>query len=126
MSFGDAVYRVVRRIPPGRVATYGQIAALLDRPRAARAVGGAMRSCPAGLPWYRVVNAAGGISRRPRPAGMLTQRIRLAQEGVAFRRGRVVLARHRWRSGTLRRVPGESEGALPPRRGEGGAGCSWR
>jgi len=98
VSFRDAVYRVVRRIPRGRVATYGQIAALLGRPRAARAVGGAMRSCPDGLPWYRVVNAAGGISRRPRPAGMLTQRIRLEQEGVAFRRGRVVLARHRWRA----------------------------
>jgi len=97
VSFRDAVYRVVRRIPRGRVATYGQIAALLDRPRAARAVGGAMRSCPAGLPWYRVVNAAGGISRRPRLAGMLTQRIRLEQEDVAFRRGRVLLARHRWR-----------------------------
>ena len=98
MSFRDAVYRVVRRIPRGRVATYGQIAALLERPRASRAVGGALRNCPTGLPWYRVVNAAGGISPRPRLAGMLTQRIRLEQEGVVFRRGRVVLVRHRWRT----------------------------
>lgn len=97
MSFRDAVYRLVRRIPRGRVATYGQIAALLGRPRAGRAVGAAMRVCPTGLPWHRVVNAAGGISRRSRFAGMLTQRIRLEQEGVTFRRGRVMLVRHRWR-----------------------------
>jgi methylated-DNA-protein-cysteine methyltransferase-like protein len=76
--------------------TYGALAARLGRPRAARAVGGAMRACPDDVPWHRVVNAAGGISRRRRAGGMLTQRIRLEQEGVRFRRGRVVLAAHRW------------------------------
>jgi methylated-DNA-protein-cysteine methyltransferase-like protein len=90
------VYRLVRRVPRGRVATYGQIAALLDRPRAARAVGGAMRGCPADIPWHRVVNAQGAISRRRRTGSMLTQRILLEQEGVQFRRGRVRLRQHRW------------------------------
>ncbi len=78
------------------MATYGQLAALLLQPRAARAVGRALRGCPADLPWHRVVNARGGISPRTRVASMLTQRILLAQEGIAFRRGRVVLRVHRW------------------------------
>ncbi|PYM15858.1 MAG: methyltransferase [Candidatus Rokuibacteriota bacterium] len=91
---------MVRRIPRGRVATYGQLAALLDRPRAARAVGGAMRECPADIPWHRVVNAQGGISRRGRAGSMVTQRVRLEQEGVRFRRGRVALRQHRWSTGS--------------------------
>jgi methylated-DNA-protein-cysteine methyltransferase-like protein len=90
------VYRLVRRVPRGAVVTYGQIAAMLGAPRAARAVGGAMRRCPDDVPWHRVVNAQGGISRRRRLGSVLTQRIRLEQEGVPLRRGRVVLARCRW------------------------------
>jgi len=78
------------------VVTYGQVAAWLGVPRAARAVGGAMRRCPDDVPWHRVVNAQGRISRRRRAAGMLTQRIRLEQEGIGLRRGRVVLDRYRW------------------------------
>jgi methylated-DNA-protein-cysteine methyltransferase-like protein len=96
VTFRAAVYAVVRRIPRGCVATYGQVAALVGRARAARAVGGAMRACPDDVPWHRVVNAQGGISRRRRDSGMLTQRIRLEQEGVRLRRGRVWLARDRW------------------------------
>lgn len=93
------MHALVRRIPRGRVATYGQLATLLGRPRAARAVGGALRRCPAGLPWHRVVNARGGISRRPGD-GMLTQRIRLEQEGLRLRRGRVALDAVGWRART--------------------------
>ena len=96
MSFRAEVWRLVARIPRGRVATYGQLAVLLERPRAARAVGGALGRAPAALPWHRVVNARGGISRRRRPGSMLTQRIRLEQEGVTVRRGRVALDVHRW------------------------------
>jgi methylated-DNA-protein-cysteine methyltransferase related protein len=98
MRFRAAVYALVRRVPRGQVVTYGQVAALLRRPRAARAVGGAMRQCPDGVPWHRVVNAQGGISRRRVSSGMLTQRIRLEQEGVRLRRGRVPLAKYRWES----------------------------
>jgi methylated-DNA-protein-cysteine methyltransferase-like protein len=96
VTFRAAVHRLVRRIPRGRVATYGQLAGLLGQPRSARAVGTALRRCPADLPWYRVVNARGGISARRRMSGMITQRIRLQQEGVSFRHGRVVLHRHQW------------------------------
>ena len=95
-SFRAAVYAIVRRIPRGEVATYGQVALLAGRARAARAVGGAMRRCPDDVPWHRVVNAQGGISRRRHDVGMLTQRIRLEQEGVRLRRGRVWLARFQW------------------------------
>ncbi len=95
--FHAAVYRVVRRIPRGQVATYGQVAAMLGHPRAARAVGQAMRHCPAGVPWHRVVNASGGISLRANVGGMLTQQLLLEQEGVAVRRGRIRLDRNRWK-----------------------------
>jgi methylated-DNA-protein-cysteine methyltransferase related protein len=97
------VYALVGAIPRGQVATYGQIAALLGMPRAARAVGWAMKDCPPDLPWHRVVNAQGGISLRANVDGMVTQRIRLEQEGVPIRRGRVSLTRHRWSGGRPRR-----------------------
>jgi methylated-DNA-protein-cysteine methyltransferase related protein len=66
------------------------------RPRSARAVGGAMRQCPDGVPWHRVVNAQGGISRRRQSSGMVTQRLRLEQEGVKLRGGRVPLSAYQW------------------------------
>jgi methylated-DNA-protein-cysteine methyltransferase-like protein len=94
--FHAAVYRLVDRIPRGRVATYGQIAALLGYPRAARAVGQAMKEVPRRVPWHRVVNAHGGISRRANVGSMLTQRLLLEQEGVPVRRGRIRLQLHRW------------------------------
>ena len=102
--FHAAVYRVVERIPRGQVATYGQIAALLGYPRAARAVGQAMKRVPLHLPWHRVVNAQGGISLRANVGSMLTQRVLLEQEGVAARRGRIRLRDHRW-TGPRRRRP---------------------
>lgn len=121
MTFRRAVYALVRRVPPGQVVTYGQVAALLDRPRAARAVGGAMKRCPDDVPWHRVVNAQGGISRRRHAGSMLTQRIRLEQEGVRLRRGRVPLHRYRWEPTAARRRP---------RRGSttrsGAIACGWR
>jgi methylated-DNA-protein-cysteine methyltransferase-like protein len=86
----------VEEIPRGRVATYGQLAAILGWPRAARAVGYAMRHCPPALPWQRVVNASGGISLRANVGSMMTQRLLLEQEGVPVRRGRIRLDQHRW------------------------------
>ena len=106
MTFHAAVLELVRRIPRGRVATYGQLAALLGRPRSARQVGQALRGADDGVPWHRVVNAQGSISRRARTASMMTQRIRLEQEGVRFRRGRVALALFRWRGAASRRSRG--------------------
>jgi len=95
-AFDHAVYRVVRQIPRGKVATYGQLAALLGYLRGARAVGYAMTRCPHDIPWQRVVNARGGISLRANVSGMITQRVRLGQEGIPFARGRVDLRRYRW------------------------------
>jgi methylated-DNA-protein-cysteine methyltransferase related protein len=59
-------------------------------------VGRALGNCPPGLPWHRVVNARGEISRRSAVGSMMTQRILLQQEGVALRGGRVLLQRFRW------------------------------
>src|SRR5881409_1644023 len=98
--FYRLVYRVVRRVPRGRVATYGQIAAILGQPRGARAVGmalGALRGPLLDLvPWQRVINAAGRCSHRDGFWADI-QREFLEREGVRFdRRGRVDLKRTRW------------------------------
>jgi len=106
VSFQAAVLELVTKIPRGRVATYGQLAMLLGRPRSARAVGQALSHADGAVPWHRVVNAQGGISRRSRMTGMMTQRIRLEQEGIVFRRGRVVLRRFRWQGSAASRKRG--------------------
>lgn len=93
------IYAVVRRIPRGRVATYGQVARLAGLPGHARQVGYALHALPAGttVPWHRVVNAQGAISRRAVPGPELDQRLRLEVEGVRFdARGRVALQKVRW------------------------------
>ena len=87
-------YDIVSRIPHGRVATYGQIAAMADHPRAARMVGWALHSSPAelNLPCHRVVNREG----RTAP-GWTEQRALLEAEGVSFTPdGRVDLLTHLW------------------------------
>jgi methylated-DNA-protein-cysteine methyltransferase related protein len=95
-SFFDRVYALVRRIPRGRVASYGQVAALLGVPRGARAVGWALRGIGVraeSVPWHRVVGQHGRISLDGRPSG-LVQRRRLRREGVCFTGGRVDMNRH--------------------------------
>ncbi len=87
--FRAAVYAAVRRIPRGKVATYGQIAALIGRPRHSRHVGHALSALPAGVkaPWHRVINAQGRISLRLRhwdSGSDEMQRILLEAEGVSF------------------------------------------
>ena len=94
------IYAVVRRIPSGRVATYGQVAELAGLPGHARQVGYALHALPSGtaVPWHRVVNAAGGCSLRAVPGAELTQRLLLEREGVRFdARGRLSLEKVRWR-----------------------------
>jgi methylated-DNA-protein-cysteine methyltransferase related protein len=98
--FFREVHRLVRRIPRGKVATYGQIAEMLGRPRAVRAVGTALRRLGGPLarvvPWHRVVNSAGRISLRDRE-WMELQRELLEREGVRFtRQGAVDLRLARW------------------------------
>ncbi|HEX4047038.1 MAG TPA: MGMT family protein [Elusimicrobiota bacterium] len=97
----ERIYAVVRRIPRGRVATYGQVAHLAGLPNHARQVGYALQALPDGtpLPWQRVVNAQGGISPRCHPYAVLLQREILEREGVDFdAKGRVPLKRFVWKS----------------------------
>jgi methylated-DNA-protein-cysteine methyltransferase related protein len=95
------IHAVVRRIPAGRVSTYGDVAALAGLPGHARLVGYALHALPAGsaVPWHRVVNARGTLSTgRAFPGGDVLQRQRLEAEGVAFdANGRLELRRWRWR-----------------------------
>lgn len=95
------IYAVVRRIPRGRVATYGQVASLAGWPGRARQVGYALHALPAGsrVPWHRVINARGEVSRRSAPGPELSQRMLLEREGVRFdARGRVDLSVCGWRA----------------------------
>lgn len=95
----DRIYATIRKIPSGRVATYGQIAELAGMPRRARMVGRALRELPDGsrVPWHRVVNASGRISIREEMDSELAQRAMLEHEGVRFNeRGQIALARFRW------------------------------
>ena len=98
-TFYERVYACVRQVPVGQVVTYGQVAALLGQPRAARAVGYALRFVPAGtdVPWHRVINHRGQISPRYPTEGPLLQRLLLEDEGVRFDgQARVNLAVYRW------------------------------
>lgn len=92
------IYAVVEQIPPGRVATYGQIAAIVGR-CTARMVGYAMAALPQGskVPWQRVINRQGKISPRGAGNGSLQQRQLLEAEGVTFdAHGRVNFAEAGW------------------------------
>ena len=99
--FFTYVYRLVSQVPKGKVVTYGQVAALLGAPRAARAVGTALRYLPRPLsrtvPWQRVINASGGISIRGDVYRVDEQRWLLESEGVEFDRyGKVNLKKYQW------------------------------
>jgi methylated-DNA-protein-cysteine methyltransferase related protein len=106
-AFNQRVWDIVRHIPSGRVATYGQISQMIWPPDsvdaqtyrslAPRWVGSAMANCPNDIPWQRVINSKGEISPRP---GASEQRRLLEAEGVVFNeRGRVDLARFGWKPG---------------------------
>jgi len=123
----ERVYAAVRRIPRGRVATYGQVAALAGLGRQARQVGYALHALPwEGLaPWHRVVNARGAISLPPRGGADVTQRLRLEREGVRFDgRGRIDLARHGWRPGARSASTSRPASRPAARRGVSGAASS--
>jgi len=98
-EFSARVYDLVSRIPRGRVVSYGGVAALLGRPRAARAVGAALAALPDGtdVPWWRVINGNGEISIREMDHLPARQRALLKAEGVRFdRKGRVDWERYGW------------------------------
>lgn len=95
-----AIFAVVRRIPRGKVATYGEVALLAKLPSGHRQVARAMSLCPPSLPWHRVVGRKD--ARRAKisildPHGAATQRARLEREGVAFdESGFIVMRRSAW------------------------------
>jgi len=96
----ERFYTVVRKIPRGRVATYGQIANLAGQPRHARQVGYALNALTDGttVPWHRVINSAGRISGRADPGWVLMQLRMLEGEGIEFGPGdRVSLERYGWK-----------------------------
>jgi methylated-DNA-protein-cysteine methyltransferase-like protein len=110
------VWDLVRQIPYGRVATYGQVAKMLPPPMgveieaytafAPRWVGGAMAACPDDVPWQRVINSKGEISER---AGAERQRLLLEQEGVQFdAKNRIDLKKYGWNG------PGDGAGKIQP------------
>jgi methylated-DNA-protein-cysteine methyltransferase-like protein len=96
----DRIYAIVRQIPAGKVATYGDVARLAGLPGQARQVGYALHALPphSTVPWHRVINAKGGISTgRDRAGADLEQRIRLEAEGIEFNAsGRTSLKLFRW------------------------------
>lgn len=103
-AYNEQVWILVRQIPFGKVATYGQIAKMLPPPNgveietyvafAPRWVGGAMANCPDDVPWQRVINSQGKISER---AGAEKQRLLLEQEEVEFdAKDRVDLKKYGW------------------------------
>jgi methylated-DNA-protein-cysteine methyltransferase-like protein len=96
-----AIWRAVKKIPRGRVSTYGVIALLAGHPGQARLVGYALHNLPEGadVPWQRVVNAKGCVSLPA--AGASRQRSRLATEGIRFRNGRIPLGTYGWPKGAF-------------------------
>jgi methylated-DNA-protein-cysteine methyltransferase-like protein len=96
-TFFQRVHDVVALIPRGHVVTYGQIALHLGMPHGARTAGWALHGCPSHLPWHRVVNARGGISRKGRDLSGALQRALLEEEGVVFdESGHIDLSQFGW------------------------------
>ena len=97
-DFFAHVYQVVKMIPFGQVATYGQIAQIVSHKGAARTVGWALNALPEDtqVPWHRVINARGEISQRDRASDEVDQRELLEREGVQFREGRTDLSVYQW------------------------------
>jgi O-6-methylguanine DNA methyltransferase len=97
-AFTSRVLSIVRRIPPGCVATYGDVAALAGRPRAARAVGTIMKGCSqAGVPAHRVIGAGGRLGGYGGQEAM--KRALLVAEGVVVTHSRIRLQQFRWNGG---------------------------
>ena len=99
-GFFKEVYRLIAEVPRGRVATYGQIAALAGRPTAARYVGFALSSSPDGLelPYHRIVNRTGILAPDPVFGDQSIQRKLLRREGITFLPdGRINMKKHLWK-----------------------------
>lgn len=103
-AYYEQVWDLVRQIPRGKVASYGQIALMLPPPNGVafeaykafgpRWVGGAMAACPDDVPWQRVINSQGKISER---AGAERQRLLLEEEGIVFVKDKADWKKFGWR-----------------------------
>jgi methylated-DNA-protein-cysteine methyltransferase-like protein len=103
-AYYEQVWHLVRQVPPGKVATYGQIAQMIPPPTgiepqeykifSPRWVGDAMAACPDDVPWQRIINSQGKISQRP---GAERQRQLLEEEGILFVKDKVDLKAYQWR-----------------------------
>ena len=99
MTFDEKVYAAVCKIPRGKVATYGQVAAVIGKPNAARAVGNALHRNPAEgiVPCHRVVNAKGELAQNFAFDGPMEQKVRLEAEGVEVSTDfKVELSKYQW------------------------------
>lgn len=120
-DFTERVYDVVRRVPHGKVVSYGGVAAILGRPRAARGVGRALAALPADsdVPWWRVVNRNGEISIKGVVHGRALQMALLKAEGVRFRGARIDWRRFGWDARDLpdafRQDPAPGSDSMPVR-----------
>ena len=97
----ERIYAIVRRIPAGKVATYGQIARLAGLAGHARQVGYALNALSDGadVPWHRVINAKGEVSKRANPDDEKLQREFLEDEGIEFdEHARASLSHYQWRT----------------------------
>ena len=97
-SNSEHILAAVRKIPRGRVSTYGDVADVAGLPRRARLVGTVLRQSPPSrnLPWFRVINASGRISFPVGSDANKTQRSKLEAEGVVFISGRIDLKKYGW------------------------------
>lgn len=111
-AYFEQVWKWVRQVPHGRVATYGQIAQLIPVPDgiepadykafSPRWVGNGMAACPPDVPWQRIINSQGKISKRP---GAQKQRQLLEEEGVLFVNEKIDLREFQWRDPTQPEQP---------------------
>lgn len=100
MDFKEKVYKICSSIPKGKVATYGQLARLAGKPKAARAVGGFMRTNPNApiVPCHRVVAADGSLTGYSGVGGITKKKKMLIKEGVIFKKNKVDLSISRWKN----------------------------
>ncbi len=94
----EKVYNLVRKIPKGKVATYGQIALMIGNPKLSRVVGYAMSSCPYNdVPCHRIVNRLGELAKSFGESGNELQKYLLEKEGVKFNKNnRINLEKYGW------------------------------
>ncbi len=113
-GYNERVYEIVRRIPTGRVMTYGQIADMLGEGYTPRTVGFVMHAAPADVPWQRVINAQGACSTGRVLLPLNVQQSMLEAEDVAFdARGRCDLKRYRWPPEETHAADGAQQDAQP-------------